>query len=393
MSSVIYFNNAATTFPKPYCVTSRIIRALDIPPIDSMRVCNCKKNNDDLDLLCKDAVSKFFNLQNNYEVILTPGATYSSNIILNHFSKLGYNIAYTTKQEHNSIYRTLNALNYKIKYLPFDTNNQLIFDELDDPFADYSKSIVVINHECNVDGNLVDISLASEYCQKIGCPLVIDITQSAGTQDIDISKLKYNNIYFVCSAHKGLFSIPGFGFLIKPKESDIRPLIFGSTGSNSADSINTDSLEVGSQNYLGIISLTEGIAYLRREGLDFIRSKKTELCNYYFDKIKKMSCYDLYTKMFHCDQNLCNKDSGIVSLKVNTLLANEFVNRLKTNDIIIRHGLHCSPIYHLSVLGCKSTIRLSFGVFNTFPEIDRYIKIVDTLLIQSYKYYKSSVIC
>lgn len=393
MSSVIYFNNAATTFPKPYCVDSRIIRSLDSPPIDSMRVCNCKKNNDDLDLLCKDAVSKFFNLQNNYDVILTPGATYSSNIILNHFSKLGYNTAYTTKQEHNSVYRTLNALKYDIKYLPFDSNNQLIFDDLDDPFVDYSKSVVVINHECNVDGNLVDMFTASEYCKKIGCPLIIDITQSAGTFDIDISKFQNDNIYFVCSAHKGLFSIPGFGLLIKPKGYNIQPLIFGSTGSNSVDSINTDSLEVGTQNYLGIVSLIEGITYLRREGLDFIRSKKTELCNYYFNKIKEMKCYDLYTKMFNCDQHFCKMDSGIISLKVNTSLANEFVNRLKTNDIIIRHGLHCSPIYHLSVLNCKSTIRFSFGVFNTFPEIDRYIKIVDTLLIQSYKYYKSSIIC
>lgn len=387
-SGIIYFNNSATSYPKPEAVNRAICSSLYLPPIDSSRVCNCKKSDSDLDSLCKDAISKFFNLSKEYEVILTNGATYSLNIILNHFRQSGITKVLTTYQEHNSVYRTLNSLGYEINYINYKSRHILDTDILDLIDKNY---IVVINHECNVDGNIIDnIQSVIDICKERDVPIILDITQSAGTECIDISSFNYNNIYIACSSHKGLFSSPSMGFLIKPISCQMKPLIFGGTGSNSFDTIKTDSLEVGTQNYLGIVSLLAGIQYINEFGLEFIQNKKKSLVDYYLANIVNMNCYSLYNKLFILDTENINSTSGIISLKVNSNKAIEFVNKLKSNNIIVRHGVHCSPLYHLRVLNCQSTIRLSFGIFNSNNDIQNYINIVDSILIKVYRYYQES---
>lgn len=385
-NSVIYFNNAATSYPKPEIVNKSIIDGLYRPPIDSTRVCNCKKSKTDLDMICRESVSKFFNLSEEYEVIFTPGATYSLNIILNHFRKSGYTSAYTTNQEHNSVYRTLHALDYNIHYFSYLDNNTIDIKDFN-----FDNSIFVINHECNVDGRLLKLDNIIKHCKENSIPLILDITQSAGTENIDISKYNYDKICIACSAHKGLFSIPGFGFLIKPKSYKMIPFLSGGTGSSSGDSINTDSLEVGTQNYFGIVSLLAGLNYINKIGLDFVRELKKQNFLYYIDRIKRIKCFDLYDKLYKIN-NSKNESSGIVCLKVNSSKAIEFVNKLKDNNIIVRHGLHCSPLYHNNVLQCQSTIRLSFGIFNTYSDIDKYCDIVDKILLSNYNYYKSNIL-
>lgn len=390
MDNVIYFNNAATSYPKPDIVNRSVIDSLYYPPIDSTRVCNCKKSNNDIDILCKFSIKEFFNLSKEYEVIFTSGATHSINIVVNYLSNLGCTKAITTKQEHNSIYRTLNAYHFNINYLNFNKDNQIELDELEDYLTSGSE-IVCVNHECNVDGNLIDIVSISKICKKYNCPLIIDITQSAGTEKIDFSDLyECDNIYIVCSGHKGLYSIPGFGFLIKPVSCKMTPLIFGGTGKNSSDTISTDSLEAGTQNYFGVVSLLAGLNYIKDVGISYIQNRKKHLRNYYLSHIKNIDSYQLYSNLFKDFTNI-DSNSGIVSLGDNFSAAIEFVNQLKNNRIIVRHGLHCSPLYHMDVLKVPSTVRLSFGIFNTVHEIDRYFNVVDNILIKNYNYYKQSI--
>ena len=385
MSNIIYFNNAATSFPKPTSVINHIHEALYRPSSDSSRSCNCKKKNSDSDVICKSKLRKFFKLSNVYDIIFTNGATHSLNSVINHLvNDLNITTCYCTQQEHNSVYRTAHEKFKSVNFLNYISKSVVDVSDLSDG------SCIFLNHMCNVDGNVLDIPQILSTIKNSNVPVIIDITQSAGIYDIDISKWDYLNLYIVCSTHKGMMSLESLGFFTKPKHVKFSPFILGGTGKDSLITTRTTSLEAGTPNSIAIESLIASINYINNFGLNNIKNTKRFLCEYYLKKIKTINNYNLYKKLFILDENNINLDSGIITLKVNSSKANMFVESLNSNNIIVRHGLHCSPIYHINILKCESTIRISFGLFNTKSQIDKFCECCDNILAQqNYSYSRS----
>lgn len=383
MNSLCYFNNAATSFPKPECVKKSVMDFFTKPPINSSRHCNCIKKSTDVDILCKSKINQFLNVdESKYDIILTPGATYSANIVINNFKLQEYTSIYvhliTNNSVHNSIIRTHYEKIHSQPIIINDIKDIYNIKESEFGYGDHNY-YVALSHCNNVDGSVLsdeEIEIVINYCKKHNnIPFILDITQSIGTFDIDINKWNYDNLYIICSCHKGLYATQGIGFLIYPKGSIKTNLISGGSGGvNSIDYKKTDTLEPGTQNELAMCSLIAGIDYVKKSTLKNIRIYKniiyTHFINLYKEFIKNNN---KFTKIFELitPSDSDHKYSGIVCFKILDKQKAEVLieNLTEKYGIITRSGVHCTPLYHINKLHCNSTWRLSFSIHNTKAEL------------------------
>lgn len=372
---LIYLNNAATSYPKPNVVEKNVSSFFKNPPDNSLRHCNCEKKDTDIDVTCKKTIRDFLHINDNYEIVLTPGATYSANIAINAISKKNQQpILVTDSSCHNCIMRNHFG---RIGTKPILLDN---FRNIQDVKG--TRCYIAITHQNNVDGNVIDddtISKIVDYCRPFKFPILLDITQSIGCNYIDISKYDYDNLFVFASFHKSCYSVPGIGFLTIPKDYLDCKFLYGSNG--GIDGINykdTNSFDVGTPNELAMKSVVAGIDYIQStEMFNIIKHK--EILVKYFRKLWYKN-NSIMNKTF--ELNECYPESGIISLTPkNIQKAQELVLDLKQKyNIICRFGVHCSPLYHFNVLKTNSTLRFSFGYFNTKNEIDYLFESFDKLL-------------
>lgn len=374
---LIYLNNAATSYPKPNCVQNSVNSFFRSPPINSLRHCNCIKKDSDVDIVCKKTIKDFIGLDKETEVILTPGATYSVNIAINAISKkLNNPIIIMNNWCHNCITRN---------HFSRIGTNPILLDDFNDiqNIKDLNENYyVAVTHQNNIDGNKISdvtISKIISFCRPYNIPILLDITQSIGCSYIDISKYNYNNLFVFASFHKSCYSVPGIGFLTIPKDYLQYKLLYGSNG--GIDGINykdTNSFDIGTPNELAMKSVIAGIDFIQSTEISNIIKHKEILSNYFFKLWNNKKT--IMTRTFKI-QNFY-PESGIISLiPLNIQKAQELVSNLTEKyEIICRFGVHCSPLYHFNVLKCNSTLRFSFGYFNTKNEIDYLFESFDKLL-------------
>lgn len=381
MNEIYYFNNAATTWPKPECVIQAVRNYFDNPPINSARHCNCIKNKEDIDLVCKRKIAEFFHVDTDkYTVTITNGSTYSSNVVVNWLSrKYNNNIRLIVDNcAHNSIYRPHFE---KIGTDPVLIDSWETFDHFDYDGGNYYAGVT---HENNVDGTLLSQDQLKKIVKDLGqynIPIVIDITQSAGTYDINVSDFDYDNLYFICSGHKGLFSTTGIGFLISPKDKIDYPFVSGGTGGyQGLDYKNTGSLEAGTPNELAMVSLVAGLDFINEMGLKTIRLHKEMLVDYYLQRAKDIK--PEFKKYFE-QLPVKTKSSGLICYKaLDKMVCTEIISKLNQDyKIVVRSGVHCAPLFHINVLRCDTTLRISFGFFNKKSDIDYLIDSINKIVI------------
>ncbi len=380
----VYLNNAATTWPKPKEVVDAVVNSFNTPTLDSTRYCNCSKRPSDIDNVCRTKISEMFHVENNkFKVILTTGCTESLNIFTNQMARNGLTTLVCGPESHNSITRChfekiKDPIMLMIRNSMYDMTNiealkeEIIRRKLTDKFY------VAITQCCNVDGTLTpdeNIQKVVDTFREFNPPVVVDITQSAGTFEFNLSKYNYDNMYVACSCHKGLYSVQGIGFLIAPTNGlTMPPLISGGTGKSFSER-STDNHEAGTGNELAMTSLSASIDYIKKTGLENIQSHKEMLVNYMVDKINNLPNKDKFDKVFYMFTPKTPK-GGIICLKnVNQTFSRHVVTTLLNSyRIVLRNGLHCAPLYSRNYLKCDTTVRISFGMFNTTSDIDYVIE-------------------
>lgn len=387
-SQIYYLNNAATTFPKPIQVQQSIVNAVTNLPNENSRSCNCTKDQNDLSILCRNSLLNLFNLSKEYyEPIITPGATYSLNLFIQSITS-NVSTILTTSLEHNSVYRPINA-NSNCKYCLCKMNPDLTINlnDLEDQLKNNKYiNVIIINHMSNVIGVVQPLDKIIDLVKKYHKVLLVDITQSAGSVPIDLSGLDYQNVYFAGAAHKNLFGPSGIGYLIRhKKESLLKPLIFGGTGTNSFLSTQPTTypeyLESGTPNYIGMAGMMAGISYIENQTIDMIQTHKKSLIDICISKLYP----DLVKKGFIEVIGPVNKMSGIFTFNLTGRCEvdnSSFAKYLNSKyRIVIREGQHCAPMFHKYIQRTTS-IRLSVSIFNTSDEIEYFCDVLKFELLR-----------
>ena len=394
---MIYFNNAADSHPKLASVYDFLSK-----PFFAVtgRDCNCETSKDlkTIDNF-REKVSEFLNLPKNYLVTITSGATESSNIIINSFSKIRSDNDYVIydHSNHNSVLRPLHELYGEDKLEMhkncFGSPNWFEIEKVNNIISKRNglkPQLLIFSHQSNVTGSvLTNTEELIKFASDNDIPLILDMTQSIGNISIDISKLleetQFNKLYIFGTTHKNLCSISGTGFLIHPQENNLVPLMFGGTGTQSLDFKQPKDyphyLECGTYNIQSLQSANIALDYCK-EFMSIHTQTKRDLVNYFIEKYTEINTPELQ-KYIILQPSFLNPDSGIINLlPISDELGKMISQFLFKEKFITRFGCHCSPKFKFRYNGhiYDQTIRISFNQFNTKTEIDEFIHVFDNLM-------------
>ncbi len=374
----IYFDNAATTFPKPECVINEMISCMKnycANPGRSGHKLAMRSNKAVYDARCE--IAGFFNAPDPLHVIFTKNATESLNIVANTLAEIGGHIIITA-YEHNSVIRALYRF-CKIDKLRYDIivpNETGCIDPVDIENSIEKDTIaVLVSLASNITGYILPVKQIGEICKKHNIIYAIDVSQGAGTIRPDMID---NNVNIIAgTGHKDLYGPQGTGFICTDGFQPA-PLLYGGTGTDSMSSdppvIIPEMLEAGTLNLPGIVGLAEGIKFIKKIGNQKIIRHKQALINYMSYGLENIKKITSYIPDFNC---------GIVAIDIADMDSQEAVQILSEKyGICTRGGFHCSPNVHrfLKTDG-KGLIRFSFGIFNDRNEIDYTLNALEFLKI------------
>ena len=362
---MIYFDNAATTFPKPNIVYDAIMTAMKdygANPGRSGHKLALKAGRGVYET--RELISKLFNVKNPMNIILTFNATESLNIGIKGSLKPGDHVI-TTSMEHNSVLRP-------IKFLErFGIESTIV--KGDSKGRIKASDIERINTQAsNLTGTNMPVKEIGRIANENGIIYMVDAAQSAGVYNIDVEDMNIDLLAF--PGHKGLFGPQGTGGLIVKEGLILEGLMQGGTGSASYSleqpSIYPDKFESGTGNAPGIIGLGAGIQYIHDRGIDNIREYEEGLTQHFIEEAKKIEGIILYGPLNVKEQG------GVVALNIKDADSSEVAYILDEEyDIAVRSGLHCAPLAHETIGTLEQgAVRFSFGIFNTHEEIDFCIK-------------------
>lgn len=376
-----YFDNAATTFPKPECV------------YDFMNAfyrksgANAGRGNygmaESAGALIKDTRRRLQALLRceSKQVIFTPTATIALNIIIQGMIKKGAKNIYISPFEHNAVTRTLHNFEKQgtIAVRQLEVKQSLAYDieRIRYQFDAVKPDMLIVSHASNVLGLVAPVEELCSLAKEYEAYTLIDMSQTAGLVDLQVG---LNTIDFaVFAGHKTLYGPTGIsGFVMKP-DIEMPAVIFGGTGFESANQDMPQSLperyEMGTGNIVGIAGLNAALKWLAEEGLDNIWKKEEEHRKRLLDILQG---YDFLRVV---GNNTQQRFVGIVSCVMDGISSDSAGGIFDRYGIAVRTGLQCAPLAH-KFLGTypAGTIRFSVGYFTSdddFEALERALEEIE----------------
>jgi cysteine desulfurase family protein len=378
----VYFDNAATTFPKAPGVSNAIVNYIDNIGANVGRGTYKSTYTAGAILFeTRELIAELFHYSDPMNVVFTSNITHSLNMIMKGLLTKGDHVI-VSSMEHNAVMRPLFSLleqGIEFDRVPCSIDGSLNPDDFEKLIKSNTK-LVIMTHASNVCGTILPIEEIGKICKARGLYFVIDAAQSAGVLDVDFKKLNLNGLAF--TGHKGLLGPQGIGGLILDDSLSkcIKPFIEGGTGSTSESecqpSFMPDKFESGTLNLPGIFGLNASLKYLKETGIDQIHLHEMLLTERFLEKLKK------FPKVKIIGLKDCQNRTAVVSLDFITEDNSEVAFRLDNEfGIMTRVGLHCAPNAH-KTLGSfpKGSVRFSFGNFNTFEQVDYCIDSIAQIL-------------
>lgn len=385
---MIYFDNAATTFKKPKEVIDAINYALLNYTNSGRGAYRAALDSGRMVYETRVKLAAFFGSNDPSKVIFTSNATEALNITL--FGLLhAKDHVISTVTEHNSVLRPLYKLEsskgVSIDFVSIDECGRLKCDEFEKYIHPNTKAIV-INHISNVSGEIADIEYVGKVAKKHNLYLIVDASQSAGSIDIDMTKLGIDILCF--TGHKSLFGPGGTGGIVINGDILLDTFKVGGSGVQSFNKCQPSEyptrLEAGTLNIMGIAGLLAGIEFINKVGKENIHKKEMRLIKRFYEGIRDIEGIKFYfdTQSLECEpENI--RHGSIVSFNLGKIPSADLADCLGEDyDIAIRAGAHCAPLIHEAFNTKKDGIaRFSFSYFNTEAEVDEAIKAIKEIAV------------
>lgn len=371
---MIYLDNAATGGFKPDCILNAALAALK----------NCSnpgRSGHRLSLACLERVyscrkllCEFFGGYGYERTVFTKNCTEALNIAISGVLKAGDEVV-TTVAEHNSVLRPLEALKkrgIKVKYAPLNAQGDIEAAAIAALVSARTRAVIV-TLASNVTGTAPDIA-AIRKAVPAGVYLICDGAQACGHREIDMKAEGIDAL--AVAGHKGMLGIQGSGALLFSERLNPDPVLYGGTGSES-NNLNMpdfypDRLESGTLSYPAIVSLGEGVLYLK-EHMKADAESITAMTRSITGQLDGARGVTVYSR-----QN----PYGIVAVSLGSMQSEEAAYRLSDEyNICVRGGLHCAPLMHRA-LGSSGLIRASLSQFNSEGECAAFVDAVKRLAVK-----------
>ena len=361
-----YFDNAATSYPKPPEVSGAISRYLSecggtygrgaYPRIlEATGVVET----------VREQLADRMGIGNPETVFFTRNATEGINTVLFGLDLQDAHVL-ISPLEHNAVMRPLAelvrrcGLSYDI--LPHFSDGKVDAKRIGMVLKPATK-LVIINHQSNVNGVIQPVREIRRAVDAV--PIMLDLSQALGHTAVNIDEWEIDFAAF--TGHKGLLGPTGTGGFFARNPELVRPRNFGGTGSNSESyempEFLPDRFEAGTPNMVGIYglygALTADVAPLHTPD-DF-----REL----MESIARLPGISLYRAADSASQGALFSvahteiDCGTLALDLQ-----------EDSGIETRSGLHCAPLAH-KTLGTfpDGTVRIAVSPYHTREDFNHLL--------------------
>jgi cysteine desulfurase family protein len=377
----IYFDNAATSWPKPPGVTEAMVHFLNEVGANPGRAAHRRAVEAGRIIYnAREAVAELFNAPDPLRVAFGANVTEALNLALRGLLRPGDHVV-TSSMEHNAMMRPLRVLEnegVEVTIVGCGLDGRLDVSDLDAAIRS-DTTLVALNHASNVTGTLLPVAEVGAICRH-GPLLLVDAAQTGGAYPIDVQADGIDLLAF--TGHKSLGGPMGTGGLIvgeRVDEERIRPLVYGGTGSLSEHErqpgFMPDAFESGTPNAVGLAGLEAGVRCVLKRGVSQIRAHEVELTQVLIEGLGSISGVTVYGTL---DGEL---QTATVSFNVDGMAPSDVGMRLDEEyGIMCRVGLHCAPAAH-KTLGTfpDGTVRFGLGAFSTMAEVEASLAAVETL--------------
>lgn len=390
---MIYFDNAATSFPKAPQVGPAMSKFIAESAANPGRAGHkmavaAEQMLDDLRL----KLTRFFDGKDHHRMIFAMNGTDALNMAIKGvLSENGTAHVITTNLEHNSVSRPLVAMAElgQIELTRVECDDQGFVDPAAIKAALRADTkLIVMTHASNVLGTIQDAAAVGKIAREHGCLFCLDAAQTAGVLPISIEKMNIDLLAF--PGHKSLLGPTGTGGLYvghrcpEPAEAGksearLRPWREGGTGGDSSTPTQPTLfpyyLEGGTPNTVGIAGLAAGLEYVMSHDMNATLAHEQAMVKAIIDKFGSDSRFTIY------GTHDASRRVGTVSLNIQNYDAPDVGSILDDSfEIAVRPGLHCAPYVHRT-FGTfpDGMVRISPGVFNTQEQLDTLLDALDQI--------------
>lgn len=370
----IYFDNAATGFPKSDGVFEAIKTAYygcgnggrgghALAVAASRRI-----------YACREALAALLGTEAE-NTVLCGGATLALNMAIKGLINGGEVLC--SVMEHNAVLRPLYALaaSGKIKlcfFAPsFESDEKTIAAALE--AMPQKPTAVVLTHASNVTGMCLPVKRIFAEARRRGALCILDAAQTVGHTRVDFENTGAD---VICLAgHKGLYGPLGTGALAVRRGASLRfaSIIEGGTGVATKDRQMPprlpERLESGSADITGIAGLEAAIRELK---INEKREKSLRL------RLKKGMAEIIGVKLYGAESSAAYMPLLAFNLGKNP--SERVAEELSSRGFYLRGGLHCAPLAHSALgSGKYGALRISLGRSNTEAECDSFLNALEDI--------------
>ena len=357
---IINFDNAATTFPKPEIVRKTALNAIENFGGNAGRGGHAlAMRTSEAVFSARQTIADFFGAEPE-NVVFTMNCTQAMNMAIQGIMSGGGHMI-ISGMEHNSSARPAAELarNKKItlsvaQIYPDDRRTIESFRSL----IHKDTKAIVCTLASNVTGQILPYREIARICNERNICFIADGAQACGILDIKMN----DGINILCTAgHKGLYGITGTGLLISDGKYKIKPIIQGGTGSSSSSLYQPDflpdSLESGTLNVTGAMTIKAGIEFIQKTGIEKIFSHEERICRTFITALRKNKDIIIY-------RNPESSYVPIVSFNIKGVMPEKVANILAEYGYCLRAGYHCSALAHTQLGTENGTIRFAPSIFS-----------------------------
>ena len=377
---MIYFDNAASSWPKPESVVRRAREWFGENGANPGRSSHRPGASAASAVReARERVSRLLGVPDPDRLAFAPGATHALNQAMWGLLEPGDHVV-TTVLEHNSVLRPLTALeeerDVEVTAVEPDARGIVTPDAVADALRPETR-LVAVTHASNVLGGVQPLrAIVLEVRRHAGedVRILVDAAQTAGVVPIDVEAWDVDLL--AVAGHKGLFGLQGTGGLYVKSGLQLRPLVSGGTGSRSHEARMPeempDRLEAGTMNTPGLVALSEGVRWLLERGVDTIREREERLHGRVLTGLRETDGVTVYNPLD------APASTAVALFNIGQGDPEEAAFLYdRRHGLALRAGVHCAPWAHrwLGTLDREpqGALRASPGFFTTDQDVDRFL--------------------
>lgn len=373
---MIYFDNAATSFPKPAATREALAAVFTRYGANPGRGgYEMAMETSQMVYRARERLIEFLGKEDASGVVFTQNCTGAINLGLKGVLRPGQH-AVLSSMEHNSVLRPLERMKqdgfiaYDIAHVDINDPQKTVenFRALMRP----NTRLVACIHGSNVFGTVQPVEELCALAHEQGALFLLDAAQTAGVLPIDLNRLPADIV--ALALHKGLYAPTALGALVVNGDMLLDTILEGGTGSLSLESdmpdFLPDRLEAGTVNTTGIAGFLGGLSFVKKRGVEKLHTQEMAVIRRLCAGLKKIPGVVLYNE----------PRLPVLSFCITGMTGEAVAARLGERGFALRGGLHCSPLAHRTMGTLEGgTARIGVGAFNTLPQAEALLQAVARL--------------